>query len=379
MNNKIYITALHLAHGGVEMAISLLSSAFVKQGYEVTILSLYQLGEPAYSIPSEVKIEYLTDLKPNKEEFYEAIKSKNPIRILKEGLYSVKVLRKKKTALIARIREIENGTIVSTRNEHSVILSRYGKKNVRKIAQLHHDHLFDPKLIRDFQNHYQNIDVFTLLTDELTAEVKEMIKGKNEKMLPITVPNFIPQNPIPVPLEEKEKIVVAVGRLSPEKGFMRLLAIWKEVSKIHSDWLLHLVGDGAEKEALMNFAKENGLDSVIFTGTLPHEKVTETMQKASIYAMTSHSEGFGFVLIEALAASLPAVAFDVRVGPRAILEHNKNGILVPDGENASFVKALCDLMEDNEKRTRFSEEAFRRADDFTEEKIIQIWRSVLND
>ena len=106
MKKEIYITALHLAHGGVEMAISLMSNAFIKKGYSVTILSLYQLGEPAYPISPRVKIEYLTDVKPNKKEFKEAIKSKNPFRILKEGFYAVKVLRLKKNALVKRIKEI---------------------------------------------------------------------------------------------------------------------------------------------------------------------------------------------------------------------------------------------------------------------------------
>lgn len=378
MNKRIYITALHLGHGGVEMAISLLSGAFIKKGYEVTILSLYRLGDPAYFIPDEVKIEYLTDLKPNKEEFFAAIKSKNPIRILKEGLYSVKVLRKKKTEMIKRIQKIQDGTIISTRNEHSVILSRYGQKKVHKIAQLHHDHLFDSKLLNDFQNHYENIDVFTLLTDELTKEVKKMLEGKNEKTLPITMPNFLPETPPPPPLEKKEKVVLAVGRLSPEKGFLRLLEIWKEVSKIHPDWSLHLVGDGDQRKALMDYARENRLDSVLFLGTLPHDRVTQEMQKASLYAMTSHSEGFGFVIIEAFASALPVVAFDVRVGPRAIIEHEKSGILVPDGEKTLYVKAICDLMEDEEKRWLFSKNAQVRSNDFTEEKIIERWISILH-
>ena len=69
MNKHIYITSLHLSHGGIEMAIALMSNAFVKKGYDVTILCVYNLGEPAYKFSEKVKIKYLTDVRPNKEEF----------------------------------------------------------------------------------------------------------------------------------------------------------------------------------------------------------------------------------------------------------------------------------------------------------------------
>lgn len=377
MKKDIYITALHLAHGGVEMAISLMSNAFVKKGYNVTILSLYNLGEPAYSILPQVKIEYLTDVKPNKEEFLSAVKSKNPFKILKEGLYSLKVLRLKKTAIVKRIKEIDDGIIISTRNEHSVLLSEYGNKNVLKIAQLHHDHCFDKRLLSDIENRYLNIDYFTLLTDRLTEEVSELIKEKNSHTRCVTIENFLDTAEFKVDFNKKEKTVVAVGRLHKVKGFDRLLKIWAMTLKKHPDWKLYLVGDGDEKQNLIDIAVGLGInDSVVFTGALSHENVLDTMKKASVYAMTSHSEGFGFVLIEAMSCGLPIVAFDVRVGPRAVIIDNKSGLLVTDNDLDAFNNALCKLIEDSELRLDYSKNALERADDFTEEKIVQKWISL---
>lgn len=379
MKNDIYITALHLEHGGVEMAISLMSNAFVKKGYNVTILSLYNLGDPAYSISPEVKIEYLTDVKPNKKEFLEAVRQKNPLKILKQGLYSLKVLRLKKTALIKRIKQIENGIIISTRNEHSVLLSKYGNKNVLKIAQLHHDHCFDKRLLSDIKNRYANIDYLTLLTDSLTQEIKELMKSKNEHTCCITMENFLDTEGFTVDFEKKEKIVIAVGRLHKVKGFDRLLKIWAKTVKMHPDWKLYLVGDGEEKQSLTDIADESGIkESVVFTGALSHDNVLAAMKRASVYAMTSHSEGFPFVLIEAMSCGLPVVAFDVRVGPKAIINDNRNGILVADGDFDSFGKALCELMENPELRLNYSKNAVERASDFTEEKIVEKWLSLFN-
>lgn len=379
MKKDIYITALHLAHGGVEMAISLMSNAFVKKGYNVTVLSLYNLGEPAYSILPEVKIEYLTDVKPNRQEFLNAIKCKNPFKILKEGLYSLKVLRLKKTALVKRIKKINDGIIISTRNEHSVLLSKYGNENVLKIAQLHHDHCFDKRLLSDIKNRYINIDYFTLLTDSLTEEVKELIKKKNKHTCCVTVENFLDVADFDVDFNNKEKIVIAVGRLHKVKGFDRLLEIWAKTVKEFPDWKLYLVGDGEEKQSLTDIADKSGINgSVVFTGALSHENVLSDMKKASVYAMTSHSEGFPFVLVEAMSCGLPTVAFDVRVGPKAIINDNKNGLLVPDGDLDAFNNALCKLMGESDLRLEYSKNAVERATDFTEEKIVKKWIALFN-
>lgn len=378
MKKEIYITALHLAHGGVEMAISLMSNAFIKKGYSVTILSLYQLGEPAYPISPRVKIEYLTDVKPNKKEFKAAVKSKNPFRILKEGFYAVKVLRLKKTALVKRIKEISEGIIISTRNEHSVLLSKFGKDSVLKIAQLHHDHCFEKKLLADIQKRYKRIDTFTLLTDQLTAEVEKLLEGTGSRTRCVTMENFLEECEFPIDFEKKEKTVVAVGRLHPVKGFDRLLEIWKESVKDHPDWKLVIIGDGDEKQKLLDLADRLGIrDSVVFTGALNHDEVMERMQKSSVYAMTSHSEGFPFVLIEAMACGLPPVAFDVRVGPRAIIQDGLSGRLIEDGETASYVKALNEWMDRDDLRTELSKNAVLRAKDFSEETILQKWLAVL--
>lgn len=374
MKKQIYITALHLNHGGIEMAISLMSNAFVKKDYDVTILSLYNLGEPAYNISPKVKIEYLTQVKPNKNEILNAIKSKNPINILKEGFYALKVLFLKKSALVKRIKQINDGIIISTRNEHSVLLSKYGKEDVLKIAQLHHDHCFEKHLLRDIKNRYNNIDYFTLLTDQLTKEVKELLNSINTHTHCLTMENFLDKCEFNTDLNKKEKSVVAVGRLHTVKGFDRLLEIWKETVSNHPDWKLYIVGDGDEKQNLVNLTNNLDItDSVIFTGALPHHKVMETLERSSLYAMTSYSEGFGFVLIEAMSCGLPPVAFDVRVGPRAIINDGVNGILVEDNNIEAFSSALCSLMDNAELRLEYSKNALERAKDFTEEKIIEKW------
>ena len=375
MNKKIYITSLHLMHGGVEMAITALSNALVKRGYQVELLCTYNLGEPAYPLDDRVQIRYLTDVHPNRDEFKQAIRSKNLLAILRAGRSAVRVLRRKKQVLIEHFKKIREGIIISTRNEDSVLLSKYGNESVLKIAQLHHDHGFDRKLTEDFAHRYQNIDYFTLLTPQLQQEVAEMMKN-NRRTKCVAMPNFLPeqQNTPDVPLENQ---AVAVGRLHSEKGFLRLIQAWKPIHEA-TGTVLKIIGGGDQRETLEQEIAAQGLqEGVILTGAMSHGGVLEEMKKSVFYAMTSHSEGFGFVIIEAMEQGTPVIAYDVRTGPRAILEDGTNGFLVTDGDAKSFTEKALQLIRNPQLREQMSQAAKKRAADFTEDAVLRQWESLL--
>ena len=132
----VYITALHLRQGGAENAIVSLANLLAEQGHRVTLLCTYHLGEPAYTVDSRVHIRYLTDKHPNRAEFRAAVASKNPFRILKEGLYAVRTLSAKRRTMRRALAGISHGVVVATHHDHALLLSRYGQAGVGKIAQL---------------------------------------------------------------------------------------------------------------------------------------------------------------------------------------------------------------------------------------------------
>ena len=374
---RIYITSLHMGHGGVEMAISLMANALVKRGYHVTILCTYNLGEPVYELDERVKIKYLTNVRPNKEEIKEALHKKKIFTLLKEGLYAVRVLYLKKRTMIQAIRKIKSGCIISTRNEHSVILSKYGNENVKKIAQLHHDHRFDKKLINDFKNNYGRVDYFVLLTDLLCKEVKRMMTG-NQHTKCVVIPNFLDLT-ICKDKKEAKPQVIAVGRLHDVKRFHLLVEMWKDKELREMAHLL-IVGDGEEKERLENLIKENHLESyVTLSGALEHDEVMEKMQESLVYAMTSETEAFPFVLIEAMSNGLPIVSYDVRVGPAAIIEDGKTGYLVTDNDRQDFIKKLKKLLSENDTRKQMSEEAIHQCVQYKEDAVMKKWMDIIED
>ncbi|WMJ23074.1 glycosyltransferase [Paludicola sp. MB14-C6] len=371
---KIYIIALHLAYGGVEKAIINMANIFVEKT-DVEIISVYKMpNAPAFPLDERVRVTYLLKDIPNKEEWIRAKNSRNIFSFMKESLKAVKILYNKKKAVKKAIKGISKGTIITTRNEDTVVLSKYGQSGVKKIAQLHHDHNFEPKLVNDIKQNYSNIDTLVLLTPQLVSETKDMLVGNNNHTKVICIPNFIEEIPPIQDFNRKKNMVISVGRLHTVKAFDRLVRIFAEANKDFPDWKLYIVGDGEEKDNLSNLISDLKMnDHIILTGQKNSEEIEELLNESSIFAMTSLSEGLPFVLIEACSCGVPMIAYDVRVGPRAVIEDKVNGYLVEDNNQKSYIELLDKMMSDTELRKTMGKNAYKTANRFSKEYVSEMW------
>ena len=105
--------------------------------------------------------------------------------------------------------------------------------------------------------------------------------------------------------------------------------------------------------------------------------VTETLDRASLFAMSSRSEGFPFVLLEAQSCALPIVAYDVRVGPGFLVHDGIDGFLVREGDRQGYEDRLVELMEDPARRAEMGQAAMANAALFSREKIAEKWYTVI--
>lgn len=374
----VHIIALHLAFGGVEKAIINMANLFAER-YDVEIISVYKMpGSPAYPLDERVRVRYLLHDTPNRTEWKAAARQVRPISFAKESARAVKILVGKKLAVIEAIKGIKSGVVITTRHEDNVLLSRFGDPGVLKIAQLHHDHNFESKYVNAFKNSYGNIDYFTLLTPCLVDEVGEMMRGTRTK--PVFVPNFIDSYPERPDFAAREKTVLAAGRLNYVKRFDKLIKTFALVHEKQPDWHLKIIGEGEERGALERLIRELGAqDYVSLPGAMNAEQIEREMCRAGVYAMTSASEGFSFVVLEAQSCYLPPVAFDVRVGPPFLITDGVDGCLVPDGDDAAFAEKLLELMNDPAKRETLGVAARVRSLDFSRERIGELWFDILGD
>lgn len=181
--------------------------------------------------------------------------------------------------------------------------------------------------------------------------LQQLTKNKNIHVVP---------NPVKhirlYPSIEREKVILNVGRLVPEKGQGYLLEAFEKVK--NNGWRLVIIGDGPLNYKLKQQAIDLKIsERVIFTGSITD--VDTWYAKASIFAFTSVSEGFPNALIEAMAAGLPCVSFDCDAGPRDIIKNNINGLLVPVADFNKMADSLNILIDNIDIREKISREAIK--------------------
>ena len=178
------------------------------------------------------------------------------------------------------------------------------------------------------------------------------------------------------PLAKRE--LVAVGRLTKQKGFDLLLRAFADITDDHPSWTLTIWGEGTERPKLEFLCKKLGLaDNVRLPGvTAGHG---DWVDQAGLFVLSSRYEGLPNVLLEAMAAGLPVVAFDCPLGPADLIDHGQNGILVPPEDVPTLAKSLAALMSDETERARLARNAEGITKNYQLETIMAKWSRLLDE
>ncbi len=372
---KITILALHLGTGGAENVIASLSNILCKEN-DVEIISTYKLQDkPAFDIDSRVKITYLMqDLKPNGMEFKKAIKSKNIIQIFRQGFISCKVLYLRRKLMIQAIKKCDSDVIISTRVLHSNWLGKYGRKDAIKIAQEHNHHNGDAKIINNTVKSLKNIDYFMPVSEELADFYKDKVNAKT-----LYIPNCLDIYPDKVS-ELNNLNVISVGRLETEKCFEDLIDLFKNIVEWNKDVKLRIAGKGSQKAFLEEKIKEASLeDNVILTGNKNKKELEELYLDSSLFVMTSRTESFGQVLVEAGSYGIPVLAYDTAQGAKEIIENDKNGFLISNRNKEEMVEKIKEILSNKELAKRLGNSGRDKASRYTKENIATEWKKFLED
>ena len=159
--------------------------------------------------------------------------------------------------------------------------------------------------------------------------------------------------------------VIAVGRLDYQKGFDRLIQAWelvRQTNKYGGEW----------QDMLQRMIDRAGLQETAHINR-PTTSIGDEYARSSMLVMSSHYEGFPMVMIEAMACGLPVVSFDYKCGPKDIINHGVNGLLVTDGDIEGLAAAMTRLMSDVAYRRKLSANARKVTDTYSEEAVMARW------
>ena len=370
----VYCTpALYMA-GGVERVLTLKANYFAEHfGYDVTIILTEGKGKsPFYPLSERIKV---VNLNIGFEQLWNC-------SFLKKIFVYLKKQRQYKKALTAELMKLcPDITVSLLRREINFLIGI--KDGSKKIGELHVNRLNyrnfeanDTNFIKQLfaklwmfslVKQLKRLDRFVVLTEEDMLAWPEL---QNVSVIPDPL-SFVPtaQSSLSV------KRVIAVGRYVYQKGFDLLLQAWAKIERQCPDWMLVVYGDG-DRAPYEQMMRNLGIDTSRCLLNGPTTDIQREYVNSSLFVFTSRFEGFGMVLVEAMACGLPVVSFACPCGPKDIVRDGEDGFLVENGNIDELVQQLMKLMVDHRLRTAFARHAQQNAQRFNIEQTALRWKSV---
>ncbi|MBR1416850.1 MAG: glycosyltransferase [Bacilli bacterium] len=373
---KLTILALHLGYGGIEKCISEVSN-LLSNDFNIEILSIYKLyGKEVYKFNNNIKITYLTNIKPNRYEFISYLKQFRLIKAFKEGLKSIKILHIKKKVIVNALKNANSDIVISTNIFLNKLLGKYSNCKL-KIAWEHNHYQKTVNYANKFMNSCKNINKAILVSKDIYNYYSNLFDNNNIKCKCVYIPNFI-DNKFAIKSSLLNKNIISVGRLSKEKGFSDLIDVFKLINEKDDSIKLTLVGDGSEYNNIKNKIKEYKLENNInMTGYLNSDQIDKLYEESSIYLMTSYTESFGLVLIEAMSHGVVPVAFNSAQGSKEIIENNYNGYLISNRDKEEMASITVDLLNNKNKLKELSNNTYLKVMEYSSDKVYNKWVELL--
>lgn len=189
------------------------------------------------------------------------------------------------------------------------------------------------------------------------------------------IPNFTALDSTEEMTIEQNRII-AIGRISTQKGYDRMLAIWKKIAEYYPEWSLHIYGK-VEDELLYDQLLRVQVSNVYFHGE--SVDVLSELKKSKFFIHTAYFEGMPMVLLEAMAHGVTGVAFDVPFGIKEIITHEYNGLVVYDNNEDEFIRQLKRLINDIDLRNQLRSNTKKSIKSFREEMVMPLWEQLFQE
>ena len=339
--------------GGTERVTSLIANGLASKGHQISILSLSEGKHSFFEINKEITLHSLFD--------HQVSMKKNFIGCC----YKVRQFVKQ--------HDIDTIIVVDSILCMFTVPALIGLK-IQHICWEHFNFKVDlgvsfRRLGRKWAAKY--CDYVVTLTRRDKELWEQGLKNIKAKIVPIANPT--PYENIENTPSLEYKTVLAMGRLTYQKGFDLLLDAWAFVCKKNHDWTLKIVGSGEDELKLKEQAKRLDIENrVIFISAT--KDVQQYFRTSSFFCLSSRFEGFGMVMIEAQSFSLPIIAFDCDAGPSDIIENEMNGFLVACNDFQELSERIIQsILMNQDQYNRFSGSAKDSSRGYALSNIIDYW------
>lgn len=353
--------------GGTEAATVRLAAEYIAKGHNVSVLTwkwggvndCYTIGYPVYSL----RDASCMDSESNQKQIADYVKHESIDLLINQGPFWTPC--KSVTSQCCVISVLHYAPDFRITAQKNAIVEKVNAPGLSPINRLKaYIRRLSPGFFAelDFKRHYYgqldccitSSTAFVVLCDAYKAELQQLMGKKYHNLHAIGngLPEIVFSN-----LHDKDKSVICMGRLSKwDKRIDRMLHIWSRLQDSYPDWTLKICGDGPERRNLKALALRLKLRNCTFEGFV---NADEYYKKASILAMTSSTEGFPMVILEAAQYGVVPIAFNVSSGLEELVSNGNNGYLVPPFDMRDFEQKIGMLMRDSNKRFNMGKEICR--------------------
>ena len=366
------------ARSGITQANAL---AGLLEGHEVSIISVLRTGErPHYPVDPAVSVHYLVDARnPERpRSAQQAVADQVATQLAQRE--SVLVPRRwdatfnglTDAALTAFLPGYAGDVLVTTTPELLAVVAQLADPEV---ALVHQEHRASSSRVNDLEallSFAPRADIVVSLTNSMHDWLAGELRGAAPEM--VVMPNPLPREPQPR-ADLGSKVLISAGRLVPEKQFEHLIDAFALVADDLPDWTLRIWGEGPRRAALEGLVRKRGLTGRV---ELPGatDRMTEEWAGSSICVLASRAEGFPLVVQEAMSAGLATISYDCPSGPREIITHDRDGLLVPPGSKTALAAAIARVAGDDELRRRLGAAALESSQSYQAPHLARRWVEV---
>jgi glycosyltransferase involved in cell wall biosynthesis len=361
---KVLILIESISGGGAARVASYLADNWHKRGSQVTFVTLSNNKTDFYMLDDNIK-RFALDLNCESSNLLLGVKN-NISRVLATR----KILKLIKPDIAIGFQDTANILLVFSKTVHkdcSYIGSVRNYPPMNRLSKHWH-------LIRKYS--YKYLDSIVTLTKECSNWIEKYTNAKDTTVIPNPIiwplPKMFPLIPPKKQTNKQTKRILAVGSLVHIKGFDLLISAFSAFIETNQNWELVIIGEGRERRLLEELVQELGLSNkVYFIGKVGN--VSDWYEVADVFVLSSRSEGFPGVLVEAMASGLPVISFDCNTGPRDIITNDLNGILIKPESKTALKEAMCLLANNENLRKSLSSNAIKIRDTLSMETISLRW------